>query len=90
MLSFLPIYSLGLSTFAGYNTKENSPMTPGMGLNRDKNGYYYPEFQRVKQGDWRFQNYDMDTSYLIPEVNAYESDGAFSGPGANLDIAMIA
>eukprot|EP00960_Hanusia_phi_P039499 753915-Hanusia_phi.AAC.30 len=28
--------------------KENSPMTPGMGLNRDKNGYYYPEFQRVK------------------------------------------
>ena len=84
---------------------------PGMGLNRDKNTYYFPEYQvcgvfvfacmsgrvavascnakllplgardrhfldirkyawvwflqRVKTGDWKFQNYDMNTSYLV-------------------------
>ena len=54
-----------------------------MGLNRDKNAYMYPEFQRVKTGDWKFQNYDMNTSYLVPDIDPYYSDGSFSGPGVN-------
>ncbi len=34
-----------LSTFAGQHTPNNSSIMPGMGLNRDKNSYLYPEYQ---------------------------------------------
>ena len=34
-----------VSTFAGQHTPNNSSIMPGMGLNRDKNSYLYPEYQ---------------------------------------------
>mmetsp|Transcript_14244 Transcript_14244/g.32933 ORF Transcript_14244/g.32933 Transcript_14244/m.32933 type:complete len:83 (+) Transcript_14244:34-282(+) len=71
-----------VNTFAGYNTPENSSVTPGMGLHRDLNTYYYPSSL-----GWSFRNYDMDGSYTIPEVSAYNSDGGFSGVGANFLIS---
>ena len=33
-----------LSTYAGQHTEINSSVMPGMGLNRDKNQYLYPDF----------------------------------------------
>ena len=64
LFAIVPGSSL-VSTFAGQHTPNNSSVNPGMGTNRDKNQYLYPEFMRIETGDWKFRNYDMNTSYLV-------------------------
>ncbi len=31
-----------------------------MGCDRDVNAYYWPEYQKVESGSWKFQNYDTN------------------------------
>ncbi len=31
-----------------------------MGCDRDINAYYWPEYQKVESGTWKFQNYDTN------------------------------
>jgi len=71
-----------VNTFAGFNTPQNSSITPGMGCDRDINAYYWPEYQKVESGTWKFQNYDMNGSYSVPAVTAYAPPDGFSGAGA--------
>jgi hypothetical protein len=54
--------------FAGWHTVENTGLNVGMGKHRDVNQYYYPDAVRVTTGDWHFHNYDLDGSYMVPEV----------------------
>jgi hypothetical protein len=62
--------------FAGFHTVENSGLSVGMGKHRDVNSYYYPDAVRVTTGDWHFKNYDLDGSYMVPEVDAF---GEYNG-----------
>ena len=54
--------------FAGWHTVENTGLNVGMGKHRDVNSYFYPDAVRVTTGDWHFHNYDLDGSYMVPEV----------------------
>ena len=62
--------------FAGFHTVENSGLGVGMGKHRDVNSYFYPDAVRVTTGDWHFKNYDLDGSYMVPEVDAF---GEYNG-----------
>eukprot|EP00961_Rhodomonas_salina_P058908 791222-Rhodomonas_salina.2 len=54
-------------------------MMPGMGLDRDKNTYYWPEYQYVANGEWEFRNYDMNGSYLVGCGLAFWGKGGCGG-----------
>lgn len=84
-MKIVPLMALAPTTFAGWHTRNNSPMMPGMGLDRDKNTYYWPEYQYVANGEWEFRNYDMNGSYLVPDVDAFDPapESPYSGVAAN-------
>ena len=69
------------STFAGFHTAENTGLRPGMGLNARVNSYFYPDYARIVSGAWKFRNYDLDASYLVPEVDAF---GQFNATGQHM------
>ena len=41
-----------------------------MGLDRDVNTYYYPEYQKVESGAWQFQNYDTNGVAHSPPLSS--------------------
>jgi len=66
---------------AGWHTVENTGLNVGMGKHRDVNSYYYPSATRVTTGDWHFHNYDLDGSYMVPEVHAFHT---YNSTGENV------
>ena len=52
-----------------------------MGLNARVNSYFYPDYARIVSGAWKFRNYDLDASYLVPEVDAF---GQFNATGQHM------
>ena len=39
-----------------------------MGCDRDVNAYYWPEYQKVESGAWKFQNYDTNGDLYILSI----------------------
>ena len=68
MHATFPYESEPTGFFAGWHTAENTGLNVGMGKHRDVNSYFYPEAVRVTTGQWHFKNYDLDGSYMVPEV----------------------